>query len=169
MEHWEIINQGNIKVSNTPQELWLNAVEYFRYCDDNPIKLKQTIRAGKGAGTKMEIENQRPYTVKGLCLHCGILEDYIRDVRQSKNESNEYYIVISKILYVIYVHNEELATIGVYSPIFTAKRLNMDSEEVPNKAIRVEIVNGLPTLSKSENEILEKLELENSFPKHEDV
>ena len=162
MEHnWEVVNGGDIVISNTPKELWDGACRYFAWCDMNPIVRKITLRAGKEAGRKVEEETQRPYTIKGLCLHCGIMEEYLREMRNLADKANLYYIVASKIMYVIYDQHQTLATVGVYNPIFTAKVLNMDNEDVPVSAIRIDIVTGLPELSTSENEILEKLELEN--------
>ncbi len=37
---------------------------------------------------------------------------------------------------------------------------NLDEPDVPTGSIKIEIVQGLPTLSNSENEVLEKLEQE---------
>lgn len=165
MNHWELVNKGNIVVSNTPIELWQNACDYFRWCDENPIKIKKTLTSGKGAGQKIETENPRPYTVKGLCIHCGILEEYITDLKNSSDKSSEYYIVASKIFYLIYVQNIELATVGVFNPIFTSKVLNMDDQDIPTGAVVVNIVNGLPTLSNSEADALEKLISEKAISK----
>ena len=160
-EHWQVVSLGLGSVSETPEELWENACKYFMWCDENPLKIKKKLTAGKKAGDTETIEYPRPYTTKGLCLHCGIMEDYISDLRCMKDKESLYYIVISKILYIIYVQNMELATVGVFNPIFTAKVLNMDKEETGRSVIEVSIVNGLPTLSKTENEVLKKLELEN--------
>jgi hypothetical protein len=161
MEHWEIVNSGRIVVSNTPEELWENAVDYFAWCDMNPIVSKITITAGKGTGDQVNKSSRRPYSIKGLCLHCGILEEYIRDVRSIKDRQSLYYSVVSKILYIIYIQNLEMATIGEFNPIFVAKVLNMEKDDVPNNPVKIHVVQGLPELSKSENEILEKLESEN--------
>lgn len=168
--HWEVVNNGGIVVSNTPEELWANACAYFKWCDENPLKTKRTITSGKTAGNKVEDENPRPYSIKGLCLHCGILEEYMRDIRNSKDKQSLYYIVVSKIMYIIYIQNLELATVGVFNPIFTSKVLNMDKDDTPTSAVRVEIVTqGIPELLNSENEILRKLELENELRRSGDV
>ncbi|WP_434127569.1 hypothetical protein, partial [Enterococcus faecium] len=75
-----------------------------------------------------------------------------------------YYIVVSKILYVIYVQAYEMAQVGVFNPIFTSKVLGMDKDSEPTGAITVNIVRDnlppqvpTPTLAYSENEVLEKL------------
>jgi hypothetical protein len=165
--HWQVVNSGRIVVSNTPETLWADACEYFKWCDENPIKVKKTLSSGKGAGTTATQEHPRPYSVKGLCLHCGITEEYLKDVRATKDERSLYFIVVSKIMYIIYVQNLELATVGVYNPIFTAKVLNMETDDTPTTAITVNVVGGLPALSSTENEVLEKLELEELITKEE--
>lgn len=162
MEHWQLINSNRNVRSTTPMELWNNAIDYFKYCDDNPIITKRTITQGKETGKLANIEQVRPYTIKALCLHCNILEEYLRDIRDSRDRNNEYYFVVSKILYIIYTQVAEQAITGNFNPIFSAKILNMEREEIPTGGITVNVVShGIPHLSNSENEILEKLELEN--------
>lgn len=162
-QHWQIVASGDIVVSNSPKELWDAACRYFKWCDEHPIVRKRTLTGGKYAGSKINEETARPYNVKALCLHCGIMEEYLRDCRGSTNKNDGYYIVASRILYIIYTQMAEQAIVGTYNPIFTAKMLNMDNEDVPVKAIEITIVPGLPALSNSENEILKKLELEMSI------
>lgn len=156
--HWEIVEGGKIVTSDTPQGMWQLAVMYFQWCDENPLILKRTIMSGKDAGMKVEEEKPRPYTIKGLCLHCGFLEEHLRDVRATKDQGSDYYLVVTKILYQIHTQNAEYAMIGEFSPVFTAKMLNMESEEVPTGSIKVEVVGGLPTLSSSEIQVIENLE-----------
>lgn len=159
--HWDIVNQNRNVISSTALSLWENAVMYFNWSKDNPIKNKRTITSGKEVGRIVVTEDTRPLSVKALCLHCNISEEWLRSIRQTKDKESEYYIVVSKILAIIYTQNLEMATIGVFNPIFTAKVLGMEKDETPNSSIKISIVGGLPELSKSENEILEKLELEN--------
>ena len=161
MEHWEIIDKGQIVVSNDAEELWENAASYFRWCDDNPVQFYRSLLSGKEAGKSIKVSGTRPYSIKGLCLHCGILEEYLVDCLNSRDKTSLYYQVVKKIQYVIHTNNLEGAMVGVYNPVFTAKVLNMEKEEAPSNTVKVEMVVGLPQLSESENEILEKLNFEN--------
>lgn len=163
--HWERVNSGSIVVSNTPEGLWEAACRYFKSCDDDPIFTKALAKSGNMAGSTFKQEHIRPYTVKGFCLHAGIQEEYLRDLRSSKDKDSLYYLVVSRILYTIHTQNTELAILGIYNPIFTAKLLNMDQDDVPVDKVRIEIVTGQPALSESENEVLEKLDQElDQFP-----
>lgn len=160
-QHWEIVNNGQVVVSDTPEELWDNFCSYFFWCDNNPIEVKRTILSGNKANQQANDQKIRPYTVKGLCIHCGILEEYLISVLETKDERSLYYQVVNKARYIIQVQNMEMAMIGEFNPIFTSKVLNMDKEESPNNAVRVIIEQGLPALAISENEIMEKLDSEN--------
>lgn len=163
--HWEVVDLGvNIGTGDiTPEMLWQNACRYFQWCDDNPIKAKKSITAGKEVGKEVKVKISRPYTIKGMCLHCNIDERYLKDIRNTKETGSDYFIVVSKLLYIIYVQNVEYAMVGIFNPVFTSKILNLDKEESSPQTIKIEMVAGLPTLSGSELEILEKLEKEKPF------
>lgn len=160
MEHWEIIANGQIVVDRNAEELFENMCSYFKFCDDNPIESKRTITSGKGVGNRVIQETRRPYSVKGMCLHCGISEAYLNDILQSKSKDDMYYIAVERAMYIIHTQLMENALIGEFSPILTSKILNLDNQEKDLGAIKVEIVQGTPELANSENEVLEKIELE---------
>ncbi len=160
MEHWELINNGSVVVSVDAEGLWRNAAAYFQWCDEHPIVSSKTLLSGKEAGKKVNTEQPRPYSVKALCLHCGLLEEHLRDIRATKDKSSQYYIVVSRILYIIYTQNLEHGITGTYNPVMVSRVLNLEKDDTPTSAIKIEVVGGLPELSKSENEILEKLESE---------
>lgn len=160
MNHWEYINGGSVTVSNTAEELWQNAAKYFKWCDDNPVTNQKLILSGKLAGELRNETIAQPYTIKGLCLHCGIMEEYLNDMLTRKDKTSMYYIVVKKIIYIIWEQNASRAITGSYNPIFTAKMLNIDKEDTTPQPVQVNIVSGLPTLSTSENQIIEKLEIE---------
>lgn len=156
----DILKISRDVVSTTPQELFQNGLDYFQWSDENPIITKKKIMNGAKAGEHTEIEHHRPYTVKALCLYCNVTEEYLIDCRNSRDKTNDYYIVVTKLMYLIYAQNMEMAMIDVFNPIFTAKVLNLEREEAPSSGIKVEVVNGLPELLDSEILVLEKLELE---------
>ncbi len=161
MNHFELVNSGGLVISDTPEDLWNRMYMYFKWCNDNPKRFKRVVTTGKEAGKEFTEVRERPYTIKGLCLHCGILEEYLRDLRQSTATDSPYYIVVSKALYIIHTQVSENALLGEFSPTFSKAMLGIEKDDIPEAAIRVEVVHGLPELSSSENEILEKLESEN--------
>lgn len=152
-QHWEVVNAGKTVISTTPESLWENAVSYFKWCDEHEIEETRVVTSGKGIGTQVKLPKQRPYSIKGLCLHCGILQEYLIDVKNSKDENSLMYQVVMRILYIIHTQNLENAVVGIFNPIFTAKVLNMESEETPTSPVRVEIIGDLPKLATSESEM----------------
>lgn len=161
MEHWEIVANGQIAVDRDAEELWENICSYFRFCDDNPIISKRTITSGKGAGSQVKIENRRPYTMEMLCIHCGISPMYIKDIKHNFDAESMYFKVIERAELIIRGQLVENAIIGEFNPIFTAKYIGMDKDDgTPSRAIKVIIETDTPELSNSENEVLEKMDIE---------
>ena len=170
-EHWKIVHNNRNVVSNTPEQLWDNAVSYFKWNDENPRKSQVTLTSGKEAGQRVIKVMRRPYSIKALCLHCNIHEDYLKDIRNSQDK-NEYWHVVSKILYIIYTDTLEGAMTDEYNPIFSAKLLNLEKEETGTAQITIKHITttgsgdetkSIPELSFTENQILEKLEMENEY------
>lgn len=160
-QHWKVVFSGNVQTDMDAVGLWENACKYFDWSDKHPIELNKKVGVGKDAGKDLKTSIARPYSIKALCLHCGILEEYLSDIRKSKDKTSDYFHVVSRIMYIIYTQNVELAQVGVYSPIVTAQVLSIGKEDPnPTSSIRVEVVPGLPMLSNTENEVLEKLEQE---------
>lgn len=146
--------------SNSEQALWDNAKAYFRWCKDNPIEMKKTAMSGKEAGSKFLIEAPRMMTIKGLCLFCGLQEEYLKDIWISRDKTSLYYIVVSRILYHIHDQNMTFAALDIFNPILVSKIHKIETEEVPTGSIKIEFVRDLPSLETSENEVLKKLDLE---------
>lgn len=160
-EHWQIVDSRTGKASTTPEELWDAATSYFHWCDNNPLKAKRIVTAGKSTGQSVNQEYNRPYSVKGMCLHCGISEKYINDIKNVEG-SNDWLIVIEKILMIIYTQNLEGAIVDLYNPIMVSKVLNLDKPDQSGQGnSKVEIIDSTSNqLATSENEVLRKLDFE---------
>ena len=143
--HWQVVNFNKPIAINHPEDLWFMACSYFKWCDEHPIN---------GVA--------RPYNVKGLCLHSGYSEEYLRDLRNMKDRDSLWWHVVSRIVYVIHLQNIELATVGEYNAVFISKLYKLEGEEQETGAIKIEMVGDVPKLSSNEGEILQKMELENS-------
>ena len=151
---------GKDVLNNTPIELWGAACDYFRWCDENPIKVKKLIQTGKAAGQVKYEEHIRPYSIKEMCLHCGISEEYLISLRSSGSH-NDYYIVANKIMYIIYTQAYEMAQLGLFNPVFTMKVLNMDKEDTGDVSVTVNVIRSeIPKLSTSELDVVNSIEAE---------
>jgi len=71
--------QGTKKLF-TPEQLALNALEYFEYCQNNPIKSNQLITGGNKGGEVIQVDKPRMFTIEGLCLSMGVNTKYLYDL-----------------------------------------------------------------------------------------
>lgn len=159
-EHWKMIAAGGIVISVTPEGLWEQAIGYFQWCDNNPIKTNKTMLTGKTQGQKMEVEYKRPYTIDGFCLHAGITKRYLTDIKGMYGMESPWYMVAEKILSVIYTQNLEGAIVDLFNPMVISKILNIDKpQEEDQRAVRVEIIDTRKgELSTNENDIMNNLD-----------
>ena len=161
-EHWHMVKAGGSQIVNSPEALWEAAQEYFKFCDDNPIKTKRTIQSGKSTGEKVEVEHTRLYNIKAFCIHAGISERYLKDITQSHANDSVYFQVVERILYIIYSQNVEGASADIFNPIIVSKMLQLEKapdDKEPN--VKIEIVSSISNkLANSEDEILKNLDLE---------
>lgn len=161
-EHWKVVASGGQIASNTPEQLWKQATDYFKWCDENPILAKRTLTSGKTQGDKVTVEFVRPYTIKGFCLHANISERYIKDISETHETQGEMYRVMEKILYIIYNQVLEGALVDIYNPIMASKLLNMDKgTEDQTKRTTVTIIDSISnTLQTSEGAVIANLDFD---------
>lgn len=141
------------KVSgDTAEDLWNDAVEYFLWCERNPIYKDEMVRQ---TGEIVAMEVPRAFNLAALCIHCGVTVSYINSMARNQN-AGDYYYVAQKILSVIYSQNLEYAMSGIFNANITAKKLNLGESDAEGKApaiINISVVNdGAPPLLSSEQE-----------------
>ena len=84
-----------------------------------------------------------------------------RSIESTYAKDSEYYLIMEKILMIIYTQNLEGAIADIYNPIMVSKVLKMDAPSDPSTGpVKVEIVHSTSKLSNSENEVLKKLDSE---------
>ena len=129
----------------TPEELQEKAEGYFKWCDDNPVRIYRRKNAGasqtadKGSGVKSdegEMFVPRPYTLDGLALHLGI-----GNWRQWRTDASpEIRTVIDALEARVRDQQVVGATVGMYNANLVA-RLNAIAENTNvNANIPVQIV-----------------------------
>lgn len=146
---WEIIKDGGVVVSNTPEDLWENACRYFKWCDDNPVESIGYVQSGNKAGSDYEITNSRPYSLVGLFLFCGINSRYFNDLL-AMDEDNLYHAVAERIAYIIYEQNFSAAAVGNLSASFMNKALEYLKPQEQLKPVTIEIISCEEKLELSE-------------------
>lgn len=163
-EHWHRLKRGNVTTFETAEGMMECLYEYCKWCKENPIVISKTLTSGKEAGKVVMISKVRPYSIQAFCMGCGILPEYLRDITKSKSQGSPFYKAAVMIVNVIRTQNIEYAMIDEFNPIFTAKLLGLEKEETVSGGVVVQVIGSEATLtlSKSENELLEKIKLEKS-------
>lgn len=110
----------------TPKDIWDAALEYFIWCDANPIKKPELMRNGPKTGDTVYMETPRLYSLSGLCMYTGITPKYL--VENSKKE-DEIGMICQRIILAIMTQNIEFAAAGVFNPIFIAKLQKIGEEQ----------------------------------------
>ena len=149
-EYYQNLLVGGKKKIFTPEQLKDHAIEYFKYCTDNPIRSNQLITSGQLGGTVVAVDKPRMFTVEGFCLWCGIntkylyqLDEQVRD--KNDEESLRYSYIISYIRETIRSQRFELAAVNEINPMFVSKLEGLTdkvehSGEVKNTVTHIEFV-----------------------------
>lgn len=150
INHWMIKSRSS---GNKPENLWDDAVEYFMWCEANPIFKTEVI---KQTGGQITTEYPRPFNLPALCLHCGITVQYLNDISRN-SQAGDYHLVAQKILQVVYAQNFEYAMVGIFNANMSIKKLDLGSDVDTGKSastIHIEVINieDAPKLSSSEYE-----------------
>lgn len=121
---------GRSKRFETPEELWEEACEYFKWCEDNP--LIEVDFKGKDA-MEVHIPKMRAFTWDGLELFIDMysLRDY-----KTNEKYKEFSQVISRIDKIIYNQKFTGAAAGFLNPNIIARDLGLaDKKEVDNSGV----------------------------------
>lgn len=108
---------GRKRIFKSPQELWDKSLEYFKWCDQHPLKAEEY--NGKDA-VKCIVNKMRAYTWQGLEAYLGInsLEDY-------KTQYKEFSEIITHIRKIIYTQKLEGAAAGLLNSNIIARDLGL--------------------------------------------
>jgi hypothetical protein len=110
-----------------PTELWELCAEYFQYQDDNPIITEEKTVHQNGKTSYKQIENQRPYTWKGLYVFIGVanLNHY--------KKKEEFSSILEHVDNIIYSQKFDGASVGIFSATIIARDLGLtDKQQVDN-------------------------------------
>ena len=130
----------------TPEELESKAEEYFKWCDANPIRIykrkdagaNQTAKSGSGVKSQEgEAFANRPYTLDGLSLWCGIAA--WKDFR-AYHQNDEFSAVITALETRVRDQQVSGAMVGVYNSNLTARLNGIADTQNVNANIPVRIV-----------------------------
>lgn len=130
---WEIgaSRIGQPPCFNSPQEMLERAIEYFKWCEDNPLD-EHKIFAQQGMIIDGEVKHKRPYTQAGLCVYLGISEQTWRNYRDS---NPDYFEVTKLITDAMYDQKFAGASAGIFNANIIARDLGLkDKIETDHKS-----------------------------------
>lgn len=116
------------KKFKTPEDMWSKACDYFEWCKENPWVKKDFIKSGEFAGTIVEIETERPYTLEGFCIFANIsLQTFYN--YESKEDYKTYFEIATHIRNVIRNQKFEGAAVGAFNHNIIARDLGLSDKK----------------------------------------
>lgn len=147
---WELRSKhGRDKIFTTPESMWEAAVEYFEWCEDNPL-IEVDFRGKEN--DKVELPKMRAFTLQGLCLYLHVNTVYFNDFAdglkgKTDQISKDYSEIITRIRETIYDQKFSGAAAGFLNPNIIARDLGLrDKQEVDTKLsgkVQVEQITGM--------------------------
>ena len=136
--------RGRRRKFATPEQLWEEACEYFEDVMQNPLVAQELMKSGDLAGTKVDMNKMRPFTIKGLCLFLGVNTDYLTDLRDSlkgkdDDESLNFLKVIQDIEVTVYNQKFDGAVAGFFTPSIISRDLGLVEKVQNDTTIKVGI------------------------------
>lgn len=136
--------RGRRRKFATPEQLWEEACEYFEDVMQNPLIAQELMKSGDLAGTKVDMNKMRPFTIKGLCLFLGVNTDYLTDLRDSlkgkdDDESLNFLKVIQDIEVTVYNQKFDGAVAGFFTPSIISRDLGLVEKVQNDTTIKVGI------------------------------
>lgn len=169
---WELrASHGRDKIFSDPNILWDACVEYFTWCEENPLMSYEW--NGKDP-VKCEIEKMRAFTYHGLSLFLGVNTQYFSQfeaaIKAKDDElSKGFSFILTRIRDTIYNQKFEGAAAGLLNQNIIARDLgltdksanaNYNAEVTKDEADKISqgitimpMTDGTPALATNESEI----------------
>src|ERR1700744_2628547 len=127
---------GRERLFKSPKLLWEACVQYFQWCEDNPLI---EIDYVGGAGKKVKKPKMRAFTIQGLCRYLDTNTQWFNQFEESlKNEEREktprdeeFSVILTRVREIIYDQKFTGAAAGFLNPMIIARDLSLrDKAEV---------------------------------------
>src|SRR6056297_2995496 len=118
-QFWKLRDEdGRNKLFESPESLLKQCYDYFDWCKENPIKTNDVIRGGENAGTQISYDNERPYTIQGLCVYLGIVHSTLANYEEY---SKDFLAVITHVKDKIRENQLSGSIVGNYNSNIAAR------------------------------------------------
>lgn len=141
-QFWKMrTRHGRKKIFSSPEELWKICCEYFEYTDTR--RWMKVDYRGKDA-ERVEIPTSAPYTLKGLRLFLGGIDEQTWINYRTKENYKEFHAIVQQIEDIIYVQKFEGSAVGAYNANIIARELGLadkiESKNENSDTLKIEIV-----------------------------
>lgn len=107
----------------TPDELWVKAVEYFKWVEDNPLLEEKVF----GTGLKDTVNKMRAMTITEFCVFAGITSQTFFNYEKEQ----AYFDITAHIRDIIYSQKFTGAAAGLLESNIIARELGLaDRQEI---------------------------------------
>ena len=127
----------------TPEDMLAEAVEYFKWSEDNPLQDEQ-VNVWRGAVIRTSLDKMRPFTKQGLATHLRIT---VNKLSSFKGRGEDWAEVMELIEQVIYEQKFSGATAGLMNATIIGRDLGLAEKQelsAPDGPIEQVVVYGLP-------------------------
>lgn len=119
---------GRPKKIESPERLWELACKYFEEVDDRPFQKQDFIRGGESAGTKVHLDNIRPYSWAGFetfLIKYEVIHGLDHYRQNTGGAYEEYRGVIARIDKTMFDQKLEGASVGAFNASIIARDLQL--------------------------------------------
>jgi hypothetical protein len=118
--------------------MWEAACEYFQWCEENPLVAEDFVGSGPMAGTIVNLNKMRPFTMHGLCSYLDCSTAYFRAFKSTMDPDAKHYkdflTVLTRIEETVYNQKFTGAAAGFLNANIIARDLGlMDKQEVKHE------------------------------------
>jgi hypothetical protein len=141
---WELrAKHGRDKLFSTPALLWEAAVEYFEWCEENPLKEEKVFNY-QGEIVRADIAKMRAMTLSGLCFYLRCNDGYFRTFKSQLPEGEQdFNSVISEIETTIYNQKFQGAAADLLNANIIARDLGLADKSDITAGVTVKQITGM--------------------------
>lgn len=127
--YWQFRNKHGRGFQYSPDELWMEAMDYFEWMQNRVWNKKEAIKSGDLAGTLVDVPTSTPFSFESFCLYADISMETFRNYRSGKEEYKDFLDVATRIAVIIESQQLEGATVGAYNPNIIARKLGLADKQ----------------------------------------
>ena len=119
--YWQFRGKHGRDFKYTPDELWIEAVKYFKWMKKRVWNKKDPIKSGDMAGKLIDVPTEIPFSLQSFCLFADISTDTFRNYENTK----DFIEVTTRIRSIVEAQQFEGATVGAFNPNIIARTLGL--------------------------------------------